>query len=118
MKWMQEEDEIVLKMSREGFGLREISDRIERTMASVKARVRWLAMTPEEQREHNTRRRDFAPSKAKNIIRPKIIREEIPESVFREAVQRATEPRTLTAWLCGDPNPSRSQLARKQGASA
>ena len=117
MKWMQEEDEIVLKMSREGFGLREISDRIERTMASVKARIRWLAMTPEEQREHNTRRRDFAPSKAKNIIRPKIIREEIPESVFREAIPRASEPRSLTAWMFGDPPPSHSQLARRQSGA-
>ncbi len=39
-----------------------------------------------------------------------------PTQVFVEADRRTRTPRTITAWLCGDPAPGYSALDRKMGA--
>ena len=37
----------------------------------------------------------------------------VPSDVLHDARRRLTAPRTLTAWLCGDPAPGQSALERR-----
>jgi hypothetical protein len=41
-----------------------------------------------------------------------------PPEVLADAARRATAPRSLTALLCGDPEPGRSMLDQRHGARA
>lgn len=48
---------------------------------------------------------------------PKPLRE-VPDDVLANAIRRASAPRSITAWLCGDPPFSQSALGKKQQAEA
>jgi hypothetical protein len=109
--WSDEDDQTRLAMVREGVPYKDIAAKLNRTIAAVKSRVRYTGMTIEERAA--TRR-----ARLKNeqpVIRMKIdhVTERapsIPDEVWDDRNRRLMAQRSLTAMLCGDPEPGRVRL--------
>jgi hypothetical protein len=107
--WSAEEDAIVLKGIKAGERYADIAVNTSRTVHALKARARYLGLSLAERRAIRAQR-----------VRPKTIAMRIdhvverapviPEEVLQDRLRRSMAPRSLTAILCGDPEPCRRRL--------
>lgn len=44
---------------------------------------------------------------------PVEVSDRVPETALQDAKRRLTAPRSVTAWICGDPAPGQSALERR-----
>ena len=88
---------------------------INRTKAAAYSRIQWID-NPKFRDEAATRARR---SRNNNQFKNEEIRShptrtrDIPDHVIADAAKRAEAPRTITAWVAGDPAPHESALAKK-----
>lgn len=112
--WSAEEDAILLNARKEGTQFGDIASAMNRTIPAVKNRHGYLKMTDEQRRALNQQK-----TKAKTqTIRMKIEHDHervpaVPNEVWEDRNRRMAQPRTLTAWLMGDPAPGTSALERR-----
>ncbi len=134
-KFSQAADEAILHMRANGYHFAAILAEVRLLMpneaitdASIRHRYRWIRMTPEERQKRkdmlNERRRKERPSRALppemraapedshvvKIVRPPA------ETLAERAYRLSLEPRSLSAFLMGDPLPGYSALDQMKGA--
>lgn len=95
--WTDDDTDVARKMLADGEGEEVFLSRLGRTRAAAVDRVK---------RMNHKAARDGLPAMAR-----------ASSEALADARRRAIAPRSLTAWLCGDPAPGRSALDRR-GASA
>jgi hypothetical protein len=123
-RWTQTEDEQLYELHGvQKLSIKACAELMRRSEHSVEARWRWLHVSEDQrekrrQREYARRRTlgmrvrgksqspDAACGKVWNNHRP-------PDSVFADRAARERAPRSLTAWICGDPAPGWSALDRR-----
>jgi hypothetical protein len=117
MKWTPEHDAIALEMSAADASIEDIATRLGRTKKSVSGHLRWLRLPPERQALESSRRRGGdKPLPQFNQRRvAQVPADFVPVSVLQERDQRnALMPRSITAFIFGDPIPGRSALDQRQ----
>ncbi len=119
-RWSLEADEKLLELRKAGLNWAEIGKAMGVSKRSAEGRFRWINITPErrERRIENERvrraknraptiRSSRPPSQVHTVQRP-------PDDIMADRDRRHAAPKTLTAWLCGDPPPGWSALDRRQ----
>lgn len=114
--WTDEETQAARVLIAKGADNAEFLRKTNRTKAAAHSRIRWLDDPMERDRSQERARRsrkNAGPANGKRFIeRPA----HAPAHVIAAARERADAPRTLTAWLCGDPGPGQSALDRRATA--
>jgi hypothetical protein len=111
-RWTPAEDEQALALRAAGLSWRDMDGRIpNRTWRAVRMRIAHLS-GPKAKYESKPKSDEGARADYRRIVsaahapRPS-------EAMIAEARRVAEAPRTLTAWICGDPPPMRSALAQR-----
>ncbi len=113
--WSDEHTDIARRMLAAGARNHEFIAAINRSKAAARCRVLYV---------DNPTNRDYAAERARRYrespeYRATVRRREVhvgivPHEVAADAVARADAPRTITAWLQGDPPPGFSALDRRE----
>lgn len=117
--WTPEKDAKLRELKAKGLCYKEIAQQLGLSVAAVKCHWLYLHLSPAGKRnyldKHNASRRDrHTAPKAHYVATPEIV----PPEVWAERNARLAAPKTITGWLMGDPDPTRSALAQKQGVPA
>jgi hypothetical protein len=117
--WTPQDDQLATDMRAAGFSFGAIAFRLNRTHVAVRCRIRYRQLSEEQKAdESRLRHRGRQAEGSGKLITPTVGRVDVSNEVFDEVARRESEPRSLTAWAFGDPAPSRSALAKRQGVSA
>lgn len=108
--WSAEEDAAILAYRAEGLTSTEIHMKMpKRTAAAIKNRSSTLriglAEVRKRQRERRVSKRKLFP--INHIVEPRVI---VPAEVLEDRDRRNAAQRSLTALVCGDPEPGRARL--------
>lgn len=108
--WSPEEDAAILAFREKGLTTREIRMKMtKRTEAAIKNRLTILRVgldvIRKRQRERRASKRKAFP--INHVVEPRII---IPPEVLADRDRRSAAARSLTAVICGDPEPGRARL--------
>jgi hypothetical protein len=117
MKWTPEHDTVAREMSAADASIEDIASRLGRTKKSVSGRLRWFRLSPARRAFENSRRRGGDKPLAQINQRrvAQVPADFVPDSVLLERDQRnALMPRSITAFIFGDPIPGRSALDQRQ----
>lgn len=114
-RWSIDENASLFRLKAEGRSIEMIAARIGRSLDSVKERWRWVNKTEEQRQERRTQinmtrnHKALVPGRSYATVarRPS-------EEILAERDRRVATPRTIGAWLLGDPPPGYSALDRKQ----
>jgi hypothetical protein len=85
-----------------------VARRMKRTADRVRTRLAWLDMTPEPREAVRRRIRDYR--RGKRIRKPReciVADPPINDVSLRERDRRMSAPRSITAFVLGDPEPGR-----------
>lgn len=109
--WSSEEAGIARKMLARGATDEEFRSTLGRTKSAAQTRIRYID-------DGRVRDRAKARGKGRMTIAPMPARNRVaPAGAVADAQRRASAPRTITAFVCGDPAPGQSALDRLQGVS-
>jgi hypothetical protein len=114
LPWTPEEDAKLCEHTLAGKTYEEVVALLPgRTYAGVKCRLRYVNLSTEDRAEANRKKR------ARRVVPPRYQKraaskdDAVPPEVIADAIRRATAPRSVTAWICGDPAPGQSALERR-----
>jgi hypothetical protein len=97
--WTDEETALARRMLAEKRSDSEFRERLGRSKAVARDRIYRV---------------DFMDTDWSMLGLPHEPRVAVPTELRADANRRAAAPRTLSAWLCGDPAPGQSALDRRQ----
>jgi hypothetical protein len=100
-KWTKEELELARRLLKE----RKPDSEFRKLLGRSKAHAQRVVLYTPELLNHDRRALDLS-------IEPRI---DVPPHVRADANRRAMAPRTLSAWICGDPAPGQSALDKRRG---
>jgi hypothetical protein len=120
MNWTIEKIETLKHLKAAGIDWDAIAAEIGNTKHACKSKFSDLTMS--EERKGRLRERKNADNRVRyasqNVLTRIPTRQAasmvIPDSVLADREARWSEPKSLTAWMCGDPPPSRSALAQRE----
>src|ERR1700755_3275087 len=111
--WTEEKIAELKRLKAAGVEWKEIVVALGLTMGQCK--FRWTELTQSAERKRKRQDRSNFSRRRARKLNPKINRAEVmdavPDFVWIERDARLNEPMTITAYMCGDPPPSRSALA-------
>lgn len=123
--WSEAETATVLEMRAAGYSFPEIASKLPgRSASGVNARYLWLTMTEEQHRARRARINEWRKREHLNCVHTPRQQRERVEPRYEPSAELLAErderyrlsPRSLTAFLCGDPPPGYSALDRRRSA--
>jgi hypothetical protein len=119
-RWTPDQVETALSMKADGHDVKEIAERLGRSVKAVQGKFKYIALNEgqREERRQALRRRRIASGIQSTRLHPngQTTKAERPsDNVLSERARRsAIMPRDLTAAFFGDPLPGYSALDRRQ----
>ena len=118
--WTEEEDQELHRLKGIGCSWAEIGQELTRHPSSCRSHYQFITESPEKHELRLQRARKFKKrarqrnallgTTAKGYTTESIV---VPAELWADRDARLIEPRPLSAWLMGDPCPSRSALAQR-----
>jgi hypothetical protein len=116
-RWSDADTKLAIEMIDSDAPEREFLKVFGRTKNAAYSRARYV--TDAEFREKRLLRDRANRARNSNAVGHIVTASSSPPAhIFVEARERANAPRSLTAWLCGDPAPGTSMLDRRKSAGA
>lgn len=116
-RWTEDELVEFREMLANGVSQKDLAERFDRSVDSIKSRIAWEKITPERRLQRNEA---IKCRRAKEIKSPRVVIERVTvetrpaQDVLAERDYRAgLTPRDLSAALMGDPLPGYSALERR-----